>query len=147
MAVRPALVRAYAGTAYCVHLPDATHVVAVGASAPALDAHGAAHGKTHWGIVTAVNPASVRLPDADNAARQRALARDLHGFPVRPAENVDPTGVWPVEPAYWVAGMSLADLVTLASRYGQWAIVFAECGRPARLEWTPDGRRTVESGP
>ncbi|KAB2959037.1 MAG: DUF3293 domain-containing protein, partial [Thermoanaerobaculia bacterium] len=69
---RLALERSYRRAIYRVRLESATLDLRVGELAPELDGWLAARGAARWGFITAVNPGSSPLPEAEN---RRRLAR------------------------------------------------------------------------
>jgi hypothetical protein len=81
-----------------------------------------------WAIITASNPGSTPLPDAENLRRQDDLVRDIQaaGFTHHPAEGQSPAGTPPWrEPSLLVERIGRKAALDLARRYGQRAIVFA----------------------
>ena len=85
-------------------------------------------------IVTAWNPDSVVMPDADNQARSRLLLAEFagRGVVLWPAIGRDPDSPH-VEVGVAVSGLTLVEGVTLAAQYGQ-ASIFV---------WTPDAWTVV----
>lgn len=110
-------------------------VIKVGTATPALDALLAAQATASWCFVTAANPASERLPEAENLERNRVLLAELEaaGLVVWPGEGRGAEGTWPPEPSFLVLGLDRARARELGRRYGQNAVVFGEAGRPAEL--------------
>lgn len=92
--------------------------------------------RTHWHILTSCNPASRRLPPAENAARLDALRHDLqrHGWPMLPSVNSDGDDAW-IEPGFCVLDAAAADVRALAMRHGQSAIVAGRLGQAPLLVW------------
>jgi hypothetical protein len=93
------------------------------------------HSVSTWAHVTASNPASRRLSDEDNMARQHELERDVAGLGVTsyPGEGVGDDGQWPPEPSLLILGIARGDAVRLGRRYGQLAVVCGERGRAGEL--------------
>jgi hypothetical protein len=77
--------------------------------------------------ITACNPRSAPLSDADNHQRQQALAADLtrRGLFFLPGVGQHPTNGWPGEPSYLVFGLSLEEAMALGREWEQNAIVWA----------------------
>ena len=88
-----------------------------------------------WAFLTACNPMSCPLPDAENASRMDWLRADLSGFVLHEGEGAAPDGSWR-EPSFLVLGIDERSASGLALRYGQAAFLFGERGAPARLAWT-----------
>ncbi|NBB92049.1 MAG: DUF3293 domain-containing protein [Gammaproteobacteria bacterium] len=90
-----------------------------------------------WAILTAHNPGGRRI-DADVNRRREAALRDeigQRGWSSFEAINRDPRGHWPDEPGLLVAGAPVDAVVALARDFGQAAILAAEKGAPARVEF------------
>ena len=92
--------------------------------------------RAHWHILTSCNPASRRLPPAENAARLDALRHDLQdrGWVMLASVNSSDDDAW-IEPGFCVLDAAAADVLTLATRYGQSAIVAAKLGHAPLLVW------------
>jgi hypothetical protein len=148
---RERLLSLYARAVYPATLPDGAEVrLRVGAACPALDRFLddalAARGLplSHPGIgaayLTAANPYATSLAplsDAENAARNAALRAALAalGARVLPAPGApDPDGgVYPPEPSFLALGLTRAEALALADRFGQLACVFLPRGGAATL--------------
>lgn len=108
---------------------------------PALDAALADLGFRQWAFLTAVNPSSCRLTDADNHGRMQALLQALkrcrqpfilgESIALAPARHGD----WPPEAGVLLPGLALGRARRLARRFGQNALVAGVRGRRARLVW------------
>ncbi len=77
-------------------------------------------------IVTAHNPRSIVLSDAENARRHAELAAllDAQGHDYALGEGRDPTGAWKAELECVVFGIALETGLDIAKRFEQNAIVF-----------------------
>lgn len=86
-------------------------------------------------FVTAFNPRSVALCAAENAAAHENLRNDLvaRGHAFLPGRGLDPTGVWPPEPSFFVLGLDRAAGAALAQAYGQYAFVYLARGRAPEI--------------
>jgi|SRR5579884_1751986 len=134
---RAALEAAYRAAVYVVDAPDGPLSLHVGQTHPELDrllTHG---GVTSWAFVTASNPGSVRLDDADNAARRRALEEAVRrrGKRFLSGRGVAADGSWPAEESLFVLGVDDAEAAELGRRFGQAAVVCGAVGAAARLVW------------
>jgi Protein of unknown function (DUF3293) len=127
---------AYRATAYTAETPDGPLALRIGEASAALDCLLAVRGLTSWAYVTAYNPGSIPLSDAENERRQRelraAVVQSDHPF----YEGAGVGEGWPPEPSLLVLGMDEAEATALARRFGQLAVVVGERGGPARLLWT-----------
>jgi len=88
-------------------------------------------------IVTACNPASVRLSAEENARNNQKLASDLRKASrlVLPATNLDPDGRWPPEESFCACGIAAGDAAQLGRKYGQNAVIGWEKGGIPELWW------------
>jgi hypothetical protein len=78
-------------------------------------------------FITACNPFSRALSDAQNIQRQGELAKELRGRSLKFLEGVGehPSGDWPGEVSFLVLGLSLEAAKSLGQRYEQNAIVWS----------------------
>ena len=74
-------------------------------------------------VVTPDNPLSVATPPAANARRRAEMAAALAvlGLRARATRASDPTGDWPSEEGFAIAGLSRDDAVALSRAWGQYA--------------------------
>jgi hypothetical protein len=77
--------------------------------------------------ITACNPRSAPLSDADNHQRQLALAAEVtrRGLFFLPGVGQHSSNGWPGEPSYLVFGLSLEEAMALGREWEQNAIVWA----------------------
>lgn len=82
-------------------------------------------------FLTACNPYSRPLDDAENEARQTELAQELTGRSLKfiNALGSDNSGKCPGEPSFLVFGLSLETAKDIAKKYEQNAILW--CGKDA----------------
>ena len=130
----PDFERLYRATTYAADTPLGRADVRVGRRAPLLDDLLDLLGRRHWAIVTAWNPRSQRLDDAENGRRHGELLRAVGALPHYAAENVpdDPKADFR-ETALLVVGLDADAAAELGRRFEQHAVVAGECGGPARL--------------
>lgn len=132
------LEQAYRATTY-VAFPEAAEIrIRVGKSHPKLDTLLRTHALASWAFLTACNPCSERLPDAENAQRMAALRSELNA---RGSLFCEGLGIgegegWPAEPSFLVLGITRDEAVETAVRYGQYAFVYGEFEGRAELVWT-----------
>jgi len=94
------LIAAYRATDYVLFDADGTEVTLnVGVPNPAFDRILAARGAATAVVVTAYNPRSVVLPEAENRNRHGALVAliEARGYDYAVGEGRDPTGHWKAE--------------------------------------------------
>ncbi|HEY4165088.1 MAG TPA: DUF3293 domain-containing protein [Dongiaceae bacterium] len=131
------LIAAYTATDYVLHGEDGELILNIGRASPQFDAIFDRRGADTAVIVTAYNPRSVVLSDAENQARHQALMevlrqRDLD-FEI--GEGRDPSGHWKAEIECVVYGISLETGLELAQRFDQNAIVFIRRGAAPELHY------------
>lgn len=131
MALAPQLIAAYETAEYAV----GSVVLQIGKANGALDALLAARGASSAAFVTAANPRSERLSEADNAARLAALEEAVRklGHSYLRGEGRDATGQWGAEASFLVLGISKQDARSLGRAFGQNALVFVERGHAPQL--------------
>lgn len=125
----PELLRAYLNAEYVIETPAGFRVLRVGETA-ALPVEGT----PAFAVITAANPASVALPEDENARRHEALLRLLRRLqlPAWPGVNRSIDGTH-AETSVLALGLTALAADHLASRFGQYAIVAGRAGDPARL--------------
>lgn len=128
--------REYYSTDYHVTPKDGdSFTLRVGEISPAADAFLSSHGAKSGLFITAFNPFSKQVSDAENERAMAELAEELkqHEFPFVNAEGADEKGEWPPEPSYFVAMDSFMDAVLLANRFKQNAFVWHRVGKTSEL--------------
>jgi hypothetical protein len=126
--------RAWTETEYRVRNPWGGYAtIRCGAALPAPLLALLRHADEPWGYITAWNPAGVRLPIADNRARQRRLRDELRdrGHRCFPGVGVGPND-WR-EPSLFVPGMTFEELDSMAREFGQLGVVRGTGALPAEL--------------
>jgi hypothetical protein len=79
------------------------------------------------GFITAWNPFSENVTEADNSAAQSSLMKELieRGFSTVPGFGKDPSGKWPSEESLLVIGLSLEEVKQLGIKYRQNAVIWS----------------------
>lgn len=130
----PELWRAYADTDFHV---DAVppFVLRIGEPSAELAALHDAVGVSTSAFVTACNPGSVALSDAENARRHAELRAEVRrlGFASHEGRGRHPSGDWPAEASLLVLGIDEAAARSLGRRFGQKAIVWTGADATPRL--------------
>lgn len=126
----PALLRAYEETHYCINAatPDqAEFVLRVGEVSKPLAAVHKKSGVDCSAFVTACNPWSESLPDAENAMRQARLLQVLRVRSLRWFDGIGqhPSNQWPGESSVLILGLSLVAAKVLAQDFEQNAFVWS----------------------
>jgi hypothetical protein len=124
------LVTAYRETEYRV-TEGASFVLKVDEPCPALIGLYRAQNVSCAAFITACNPFSRELTDAENAVRQTDLAAELKRRGLSYLEGVGqhPSGGWPGEPSFLALGLALEAAKSLGKDYEQNAIIW--CGADA----------------
>ncbi|MFM1902331.1 MAG: hypothetical protein RLZZ440_231 [Planctomycetota bacterium] len=145
MTAAPRLEAAYRATSYMVlsvtGRPE--FMIRCGTPSPEVDRLLAGRAFDGWAFITACNPRSQILPEAENAARMARLEAALrdrgHGW--LPGSGQGDAGDWPAEPSLLVLGIPEVEAVAIAAAFDQHAILVGRRGEPARLVWTAAPRK------
>lgn len=134
--IPPEVEAAYRRTTYRVDAPGGPIALRIGERSHALDALLRGLLCESWAFVSAANPASRLLPEADNAQRHQALAARLNdaGWTWYSGCGIADDGGWREQSA-WVAGISAADAAALGRAFGQNAVVAGRLDDVAELLW------------
>lgn len=129
------LMQAYLNTQFRVETPAGQFTIRIGATSPPLDALLEQHGVRTWAFITAWNPGSRALSDAENHARHAALQFRLEalGLTVLPGIGEGPDGSWPPEESVLVLDIDRTTARDIGSEFGQNAIVVGSSHEPAEL--------------
>jgi hypothetical protein len=133
-----ALIEAYRATDYVLFDIGAAEVTLnIGRSSAAFDRVLAARGAETAVIVTAYNPRSIVLPEAENRVRHGELVAliERRGYDYGLGEGRDPTGHWKAELECIVFGISIEAGLDLARAFDQNAIVFIRRGGAPELAY------------
>ena len=137
MATKSELLAAYRATTYRVFFPDAVCDLRLDQTSEKLRQFLDNSGVLTFAILTAYNPASLKMHDANNERLQSEIELWLRqaNYLVFSGENQADDEVWPIEKSCCVLGLSLLDACELGARYGQNAIVFGGVDAIPRLYW------------
>lgn len=125
------LIDAYRATEYVLFVGDGAEItLRIGKPNAAFDRVLGQHGTATAVVVTAYNPRSVVLPEAENRARHARLTALLEdrGFDYVLGEGRDPTGHWKAELECIVFGISAEIGLEIARGFDQNAVVFVTRG-------------------
>jgi hypothetical protein len=115
--------------------------IRVGEACPALDALLEAHAARCWAFITAWNPGSRKLDEADNRRRQARFEADMKqaGYVfLRGAGVPDDERGWQPEESLLVVGLKRDDAVEWGRKCGQAAVVTGVAGDKAELVFTSE---------
>jgi len=134
------LFRAYEAAHYWVDFPAGQIVLKIGQPVVGVDGFA---GRIRLAIVTACNPFSEVLGDAENAARQAVLveAVEAAGLKWFHAAGVDAQEKWAPEPSLAILDPSDERLDSWMEAFGQNAVVVADTGGLAALRLHPRASR------
>lgn len=110
-----------------------TKPVKIGEISSEADAFLEANQLTEWAYITAYNPWSRTLPEAENEARNLRLLEQLKTYRVLDGEGKGSEGDWPGEKSFFVAGITRTEAIRLAQKFEQNAIVVGKRNEPAEL--------------
>ena|SRR5579864_37813 len=125
--ISPELAKAYAEAQYQVADPRATFTIHPGEYSPELMSLYLDNDTFSSALLTAHNPLSNIVTDAENTAAQHALEAELTdiGFTFLSGYGCDGDGAWPREVSALVLGIDFETAKTISMRYGQNAFLFA----------------------
>jgi len=135
----PILKQAYERTTYWVFpAPQQRFALRCGEVSAALDRLLTEVQCRHWAFVTACNPQSAQVTEAENSVRMAQLAAVVEqgGWACRPALGAGADGAWPPEESLLVLGIQAAEALALAGQFDQGALLLGTLGEPVRLVWT-----------
>lgn len=132
--IDPVLLQKYRDTEYRVHAGGSSFVLDLDHPSEELAALYRERRAASAAFMTAFNPYSQPSDDAQNAAANGRLRKELDslGFDVLEAVGSDPAGNWK-EPSFLVLGVSRDQAKALGSAYRQNAIVFADADAAPEL--------------
>ena len=109
--------------------------IRIGELSPALDALLEKHAARAWAFITAWNPGSKKLDDAENRRRQQQLEADVKqgGYVFYRGAGVPDEKDWQAEDSLLVLGVDRVEVVQLGKKYEQVAVVLGSRGRVAEL--------------
>ena len=129
------LFNAYRQTHFCADTPLGRIVIQVDRTNSTLDTLLRGTGHATWAYITAFNPGSVPLSEAENEVRQQDLEDVVRrlGNPTYRGEGIGTDRSWPSERSILVLGIERQAAMGLGVRFGQRAIVWGELAGPAVL--------------
>ncbi|MEN9361201.1 MAG: hypothetical protein RL095_2736 [Verrucomicrobiota bacterium] len=133
----PALLRAYRASSYLV--PSAGLRLRLGEPSPELDSFLRDQGCAEAAFLSASNPWSRLLPDAENRRRHEELRQTLTAAGWTPLEALGQAdaGEWPGESSFFVPAMGRADLLRQLQHWQQCAGLHFRPGHEPELVLNP----------
>ena len=124
--IDPEILAAYRETEYRV-MGDQPFVLRVGRHCPQLLGAHRQYAVSSSAFITACNPLSQALSEADNAERQDRLAAELRArnLVFHPGIGQHPSNCWPGESSFLIFGLSSEAAKALGNKFDQNAIVWA----------------------
>jgi len=135
----PVLKQAYERTTYWVFpAPHQRFSLRCGDVSATLDLLLSAAQCQHCAFLSACNPQSIQLTEADNSVRMARLATVVEqgGWACLPGLGEGAAGDWPPEKSLLVLGIQAAESLALARQFDQAALLLGALGEPVRLVWT-----------
>jgi len=134
---RESLESAYYRAEYVVRSPQRKTIVRVGVMNHELDIILEESGYSNYAIISAHNPGSNRLSDAENTARHGRLLEELEvrRVPFWTAENLDPDAKWPDEKSVCVLGVEPEVAAEIGRTYAQAAVLIGSRGQSPSIFW------------
>lgn len=129
--IDPYLIDAYLHTTY--HVFEPAIIIRIGEPSPALDDLLKQHRQAGWAFITAFNPASEILSDAENLKRHEQLLKAVHPYIFFEGEGRGENPPWKPERSLLVIGIDPNTATRIGSEFGQNAIVVGKSGEPAEL--------------
>jgi len=138
MTLPPELQKAFEETHYIVH-HQPPFTLRIGQPCPALEEQLHAREQQGAAFITAWNPYIKALSHEENASRQADLLTDIRarGLSSLPGIGQHPDNGWPGEESVLILGIALDAAKALASKYGQWAFVWAPASAAPELVVLP----------
>jgi len=126
--IPPDLAKAYADANYHVTCSRAPFILRPEKFSPELMSLYRDNGTFSSAFLTAYNPLSNIVTDAENTAAQQALEAELTelGLTFLSGYGCDGDGAWPKEVSALVLGITFDTAKAIATRYGQNAFLFAD---------------------
>lgn len=125
------LLAAYQSTRYKTF--DLPIVIEIGMVCPALDDLLSQYGLSTWAFITAWNPFSRVLSDAENNHRHTCLKEAVRQYKFFEGEGVGAASTWPPERSLLILGIAKDVAVEIGRKYEQNAIVIGKIYQPAEL--------------
>lgn len=133
------LQQAYMATSYHIVSETVTHIVKINAINPEFNSWCKIQNITSWAFITAWNPLSKELTNAENTSLNTRLKEEIivDGYGFDPGSGVPVDDNWEPEDSFFIHNITLERARELGSRFRQNAIVFGEADGLPRLIWLP----------
>ena len=119
------LLKSYHATIYTTNTPNAFHIK-IGERNTALNEYLAANKFESWAYITAENPFSKKLIEAENNVRNEKLEKEINqkGFSYLAGKGIPESMEWTPENSFLILNISLNQARMMARDYHQNAFVF-----------------------
>ncbi|MCF8239301.1 MAG: DUF3293 domain-containing protein [Saprospiraceae bacterium] len=91
-----------------------------------------------WAYLTAWNPGSIQLSEAENIHRQILMRQDLQEWETFPGRGIPDSNDWTPEESLLILGIPFEEALRVSRKWEQLAFLFGEIGCKARLIWCTD---------
>lgn len=122
---------AYKGTKFTVF--DSPIVIKISKTCQPLDDLLAEHKASEWAFITAWNPRSDVLTDAENHQRHLQLKEKVRDYYTLEGEGIGVDPAWKPERSWLIIGISKERAVGIGRDFKQNAIVYGTLNEPAEL--------------
>lgn len=131
------LAATYSQAVYRVDAQPASFFLRVGEHSPDLERWLAKQGARSFAFISAANPGSQPLPEAENEDRHRRLVEQVSaaGLPALDGESYAAVGGEWREQSLLIAGLAHEAAIALAREFGQVALLWGEAGGPVELQF------------
>ncbi|MCE9633285.1 MAG: DUF3293 domain-containing protein [Methylophilales bacterium] len=128
---------AYHATTYLIRPTSGKLPLRIGEHSPELEKLLAKSNCEQWAFISAANPESKRLSEAANAKRHRQLLALLSELklPYYTGDGVPDVPNWPIEPGFFICGITLEKALEIGKQLGQVAIVAGKRGTTPQLHY------------
>ena len=128
---------AYEEAVYEVYNGEDTIELSVGKYCPELDRIFPAEDCPGWALITACNPYSRCLSEAENRQRHQKLLEYLSGlqYTSLAAVGKDKNNVWTPEQSLLIFWLNRPQAIAIGRQFQQNAIVYGELHQPVELLW------------
>lgn len=133
--ISPALLQAYRSTLYRVNEPGL--IIRVDQINLDLETWLEQIDANCWAFITAYNPWSRELSDAENQARHQALLEACARYQIFSGVGEPCDQSWKAEASLMILNISLDEAMKLCQGFEQNAFVYGKKGQPAKLVFNP----------
>ena len=128
---------AYQQAIYQVYDRDCTIQLQIGKSNSQLNSLLQKYNTSTWALITAANPYSQCLSEAENQQRHELITEYLKYFNFTTIDAVgkDEAGAWTPEQSLFILNINLCDAIAIGREFQQNAIVYGKSNKAPQLIW------------